>query len=259
MSQAPAPAPKQPVALILLSLFLFAGLLVIGFLLVNDSRFSVPPTPTYRPTNTPDIASDANIIPISPPQSLTDFTALGTDSQPIRLSDLRGKYTLLYFGYTNCPDACPLTLAQFAQTKAALGDRAAEFNFVMASIDPQRDTPQAVRAYLDQFDPSFIGMILADEVLNPIADEYGFSVERPVAGQVTTAHNMPGMAPAASSSATAEGTPEVMTALDGGPLINHSTFSYLIDPEGNLRAIFYLNTPTEVFQREIERVLAADA
>ncbi|MFN8530100.1 MAG: SCO family protein [Anaerolineae bacterium] len=258
MSQAPAPAPKQPVALIFLSLFLFAGLLVIGFLLVNDSRFGTPPTPTYRPTNTPDIASDANIIPINPPQTLTDFTALGTDNQPIRLSDLRGKYTLLYFGYTNCPDACPLTMAQFTQTKAALGDRAAEFNFVMASIDPQRDTPQDVRAYLDQFDASFIGMILSDEVLNPIADEYGFSVERPVNGQIT-AHNMPGMSPATPSSATAEGTAEVITALDGGPLINHSTFSYLIDREGNLRAIFYLNTPTEAFQREIERVLAADA
>jgi protein SCO1/2 len=240
--------PRQPFALIVLSLVLFGGLLVIGVVLLDSSGAASPaPTAAPRPTNTPDFAAGAQIIPINPPQTLTDFSGIDGDGSPIALTDLRGKWTLLYFGYVNCPDFCPLTLAEFVQVKTLLGDAATQFNFVLVSIDPERDTPDDIRAYVASFDPSFIGIQAELDALRPIEAEYGLTVITPQPG-ATPAHTMPGM-------------PDMnmpMTAIDGGYLIDHTTYSYLIDPDGALRSIISFNTPAEAVVAEYQRVSASN-
>ena len=65
---------------------------------------------------------------VDPPRQLSDFTLLGTDGEPLGLNDLKGRATLLVFGYTRCPDYCPLTLKDFTRVKAALGESAGDVN-----------------------------------------------------------------------------------------------------------------------------------
>jgi protein SCO1/2 len=73
-------------------------------------------------------------------------------------SDQKGKVALIFFGYTNCPDVCPTTLTQFKKIRAQLGKSADRVEFVLITVDPQRDTPDRLRDYLAGFDPTFIGL-----------------------------------------------------------------------------------------------------
>lgn len=243
---APVPAPRQPIALLVLLLILIGGLLVVGLIAINSlAPAMIAPTATYRPTNTPDIGTDAGITPLDPPQALTDFLMIRDDGSLIRLSDLSGKYLVVYFGYTNCPDFCPLTLTEFVRAGSLLGDLTEQVNFAFISIDPLRDTPAMIRDYVQNFDESFIGISADYAVLNQISPEYGLVIDAPD-GEHAPGHEMP------------EGAP-TMAALDGGEILNHSTYSYLIDREGNLRAIISFNTQAEAIVHEIERVMAQDA
>lgn len=80
------------------------------------------------------------------------------DGQVRRLSDFAGKVVVLFFGYTQCPDVCPTTLAELAKAKALLGDKGAKVQGIFITVDPERDTPQVVKDYASAFDPSFIGL-----------------------------------------------------------------------------------------------------
>jgi len=81
-----------------------------------------------------------------------DFTLNDEAGQPVKLSDFRGKLVLLYFGYTFCPDVCPATLAQVKEALAQLGGDAERVQLIMVSVDPERDTPEKVSAYVRQFE-----------------------------------------------------------------------------------------------------------
>ena len=91
-----------------------------------------------------------------------------TPAYPIALNDAngdlfslqaqQGKVVMIYFGYTNCPDLCPTTLSDFKKIRDSLSERADEIEFVMVTIDPERDTPERAAQYVSAFDPSFIGL-----------------------------------------------------------------------------------------------------
>jgi protein SCO1/2 len=74
-------------------------------------------------------------------------------------ADVRGDVVLLYFGYTHCPDVCPLTLAKLKAALAELGPAAAHVRVLFVSVDPQRDTPETLQRYLKPFGPQFIGLV----------------------------------------------------------------------------------------------------
>jgi protein SCO1/2 len=95
------------------------------------------------------------------------------DGKPFSLSDQRGQVVLLAFGYTNCPDVCPTTLAQFKQVKAGLGDDAALVRFLFITVDPERDTPERLKLYLGSFDPAFTGLTSSRSELERVWQEYG--------------------------------------------------------------------------------------
>jgi len=107
----------------------------------------------------PTALIDAGIILLPQSRNLPDVTMTNQDGQPVAINELKGKWSLLFFGYTFCPDVCPTTLAQLRQIKSELPPEAVDkLQIVLVSIDPNRDTPQQLKQYLSYFDPQFVGL-----------------------------------------------------------------------------------------------------
>jgi protein SCO1 len=148
-------------------------------------------------------------LQLQSPRVAEDFTLPTSTGEAMSLSDFRGKYVVLVFGYTYCPDVCPTTLNDVQQMLKALGaQRAEDVQVVMVSVDPERDTPEQLATYLNYFDPSFVGMTGTVEEIQPVARQFGIFFER-----------QPG------SSNTSY-------------LVDHSAAVTLIDPDGYVRMIW---------------------
>jgi protein SCO1/2 len=107
-------------------------------------------------------------------------------------ADLTDRFTLMFFGFTNCPDICPLSMAMLAQAGRQLAEsRRAVPRVVLVSVDPTRDTPAQMRNYLANFDPEFIGLTTSESELEPLRRDLGVSVMRQSLGgeQYTMTHN----------------------------------------------------------------------
>ncbi len=137
---------------------------------------------------------------INPPWHAPEINLTDHNGQQFTMSGQRGKVVLLYFGYTNCPSECPLTMAHTKLALDSLGDRATDVRVIMVSTDPKRDTPQALKNFMGHFGPSFLGLTGTPTDPQKVWSAYGVSVE------------------------------------DGGE--THSTFLYVIDPTGNVRETF---------------------
>jgi protein SCO1/2 len=136
-----------------------------------------------------------------------DLDMIDTTGQRRTLADYRGKALLVFFGYTQCPDVCPTAMAQAAQVMQLLGDQARDVRVIMISVDPARDTPDILGAYVQAFDPSFIGLTGTPEQLDKTARSF-----------------------------------KAFYAKEPGPspehyAMNHSSAFYLLDREGEARAL----------------------
>jgi len=110
----------------------------------------------------PTALIDAGIILLPQARTLPDLKMTDQDGQPVAVDGLKGKWSLLFFGYTFCPDICPTTLAQLRQIKSELPKEAVDkLQIVLVSVDPNRDTPKQLKQYLGYFDPQFIGLTAA--------------------------------------------------------------------------------------------------
>lgn len=101
-----------------------------------------------------------------------------TNGTAITAANLRGKTTLLYFGYTHCPYVCPTTLAHLAETLKLLGPRAGSVRVLFVSVDPRRDLPGALRRFASSFGPQFIGLTGTDEQLTALTKRYRVAYRR---------------------------------------------------------------------------------
>lgn len=137
---------------------------------------------------------------INPPIRATEIKLVDFDGTTFSLSALRGKVVILYFGYTHCPDECPLTMAHLKLAMDILGGHSKDVQVVMITTDPTRDTPQAMKSFLGKFSPDFIGLVGSSDELAKVWSDYGVTVE------------------------------------DGG--VTHSYFIYMIDRTGNFRETF---------------------
>lgn len=115
----------------------------------------------------PNVSSDdLQGVVIDPPQPKPTFTLTDTDGQVYDFAaETEGKLTLLYFGYLNCPDICPVHLAQIAETFDRVPDVARDAEVVFVSVDPDRDSPSEIREFLDNFDNRFVGLTGTPEEL----------------------------------------------------------------------------------------------
>jgi protein SCO1/2 len=121
----------------------------------------------YRQLSAPPIYHGTFFDPAQP---AADFT-LQSDRGPLSLRDFRGKYVMIYFGYTFCPDVCPTTLSTVKQALEKAGKAGEKFQFIFISVDPRRDTPQRLGEYARYFNPSFIGVTGSEaEIAKTAAD-----------------------------------------------------------------------------------------
>jgi len=149
-----------------------------------------------------------------------------SDGSRFRLSELRGDVVLVFFGYTSCPDVCPTTLAELRQALLELqGQDADRVKVVFVTVDPDRDSPERVQAYVDQFNPAFIGLSGSKTDLEKVWADYG--VFREIADEQSAA----------------------------GYIVNHTARVSLIDPQGNLRISFGFDTPVEYIVHDLKLIL----
>jgi protein SCO1 len=124
--------------------------------------------------------------------TVIDFELMDAGGNRVRAVDLRGRWLLIFFGYTYCPDLCPTTLSEMAGALAQLGPLAAEVQPVFVSIDPQRDRPQALRDYVQNFDARILPLTGNAEQLARAAGSLGvvfYKVPGPRPDEYTFAHN----------------------------------------------------------------------
>ena len=142
------------------------------------------------------------------------------------LADFKGKVSVVFFGYTQCPDVCPTTMAELAQIKKAMGADGDKVQGVFVTIDPARDTPELLKAYLGSFDPSFVALRGSDEQTKATAREFKVFYAK-----------VPGKT-------------------EGSYTMDHTAGSYLIDPKGQLRLFVRYGTPPEAVAADLKRLIA---
>jgi len=114
---------------------------------------------------------DAGVILLPQSRNVPDLKMTDQDGQSVSLASLRDKWTLLFFGYTFCPDICPTTLAQLRQIKSELPKEAVDkLRIVLVSVDPNRDTPQQLKTYLGYFDKQFVGLTAPVDSIQKLAN-----------------------------------------------------------------------------------------
>lgn len=133
---------------------------------------------------------DATEWPQSRPLPQTEF--VDQDGAVFTTNDLRDRFTLMFFGFTNCPDICPTSMAVLAQASQRLRESPVPApRVVLVSVDPARDTPERLKSYLANFDAQFIGVTASQTALEPLRRDLGVSVMKQSLGdeQYTMTHN----------------------------------------------------------------------
>jgi protein SCO1 len=105
-----------------------------------------------------------------------DFKLTGQDGHPISLDEFRDKVVLIEWGYTNCPDVCPITLAKLNKVMEELGDKSADVQVLFVTVDPNRDTPERLKSYVPYFNKGFIGVTGSLEDIQKTARDYGVTI-----------------------------------------------------------------------------------
>lgn len=158
-----------------------------------------------------------------------DFELARFDGTRFKLSELRGRAVLLFFGYTSCPDVCPTTLAELNRALEELGSNEAdEIQVIFITVDPERDDATRVQEYVNHFNRGFMGLSGTEPELAKVWNQYGIFRE----------------------------------IVDGnsaaGYLVNHTARVTLIDKEGNLRVSFAFETPVEDIVHDLKLVIQED-
>ncbi len=115
---------------------------------------------------------------LAPPRALPAFTLSDQDGAAYDNARLQGHWTLIFPGFTSCPDVCPTTLAQLREVEKQLGDAAGQLQIALLSVDPQRDTPEKLKLYVGSFSPRFIGLAAPEPQLKELAKALGVAYVR---------------------------------------------------------------------------------
>ena len=101
-----------------------------------------------------------------------DFQLTDHNGQPRTIADFKGKIVVLFFGYTQCPDVCPTSMAELAEVKKSLGKDGERLQGLFVTVDPERDTPAVLKAYMGNFDPTFLALYTTPAKLEALAKDY---------------------------------------------------------------------------------------
>jgi protein SCO1/2 len=159
----------------------------------------------------------------TPARIAPDFTLRGSDGSDLVLNRYRGKVVLLSFGYTSCTEVCPITLAVLARARKALGADSANLQVIYVTVDPQRDSVSRMHGFLAGFDPSFIGGTGTEEQLAVVRKDYGI-----VATKIPMKNDY---------------------------AVAHSSFVYLVDRDGRLRAMMPYGYKAEDYVHDVKLLM----
>ena len=153
------------------------------------------------------------------------FTLSDHNGQTRSLSDFKGKVVVLFFGYTQCPDVCPTSMTELADVKRLLGADGDKLQGAFITVDPARDTAELLKAYMENFDPSFVAFIPTPEQLAVVAKDYKVYYKK-VDGKTPTSYTM-----------------------------DHSAGSYVYDTQGNLRLYSRYGSGAQALAQDIQILL----
>ncbi len=170
-------------------------------------------------------ACSDSATPLVPRPSGGDFVLQASDG-PLDTRSLRGKVLLIYFGYVNCPDVCPVSIAAGAGALNALSPAERErTRMIMVSVDPERDTPATLKTYVAYFHPQMLGAVGSAAETATVAKQFGAGYLRQP------------------------------TRPDGGYAVDHSSQTYVVDREGRLVEMLSLGTPSEKIAAAVRKLL----
>jgi protein SCO1 len=152
--------------------------------------------------------------------SLTDF-----DGKARTLADFKGKAVVVFFGFTQCPDVCPTTLAEMAEVVKLLGADGKRLQVLFITIDPERDTPELLRKYVPAFNPNFLGLTGSNEAIAKVAKEFKVFYQK-----------SPGKTP-------------------GSYTMDHTANSYVFDPEGKVRLVVKHGMGADPLVQDLKQLL----
>jgi protein SCO1/2 len=109
---------------------------------------------------------------VEAPRAIADAELTNEEGKPVRLQDLRGKVAFVLFGFTNCADVCPLAMERLGQLRDSGSLNSADVAYVMVSVDGERDTPAAMKAFLARYPEEFIGLTAPPNRVTPIAEQF---------------------------------------------------------------------------------------
>ena len=157
-----------------------------------------------------------------------DFHLTDHNGQARSLKDFRGKVVVMFFGYTQCPDVCPTTMTELAEVKKLLGPDGDKLQVLFVTVDPERDTPEVLKAYMANFDPAFLALRGTPEQLAGLAKDFKMYYKK-VEGKTPTSYSM-----------------------------DHSAASLVYDPEGRLRLYTRYGTGAPALASDLQLLLKHD-
>jgi protein SCO1/2 len=164
-------------------------------------------------------------VPIREVRPAGDFTLTDHHGETLQVQDLHGKVVALFFGYTHCPDICPLTMSVMSQAATTLGKDAEQVRFLFVTVDPERDSVDVLSTYVARWDQvNVTGLTGSQEQLAPVYAEYNVAIEK-------------------------------VPKQNGGYAVNHSAQTWLIDQKGMIRAYLPMGASGEDLANDIRYLL----
>lgn len=155
-----------------------------------------------------------------------NFALTDHNGQPRTLADFKGKVVVVFFGYTQCPDVCPTSLSELVQAKQLLGPQGDRLQGLFVSVDPERDTPEVMKAYMASFDPTFLALYAQPNELPALAKSFKVYYKK-VEGKTPTSYTM-----------------------------DHSAGSYVYDAQGRLRLYHRYGSGAQALASDVKALLA---
>ena len=174
-----------------------------------------------------DKASEASFhsIDITGADYANGFELTDHNGQVRTLADFKGKAVVIFFGFTQCPDVCPTSMSELAQARQLLGADGERLQGLFVSVDPERDTPEIMKAYMASFDSSFLALYAKPDALPDLAKQFKIYYKK-VEGS----------------------TPESST-------MDHSAGSYIFDPQGRVRLYFRYGGGAQAMADDVRKLL----
>ncbi|UJW79603.1 SCO family protein [Hydrogenophaga sp. SL48] len=156
----------------------------------------------------------------------TGFSLTDHNGQARTLADFKGKVVVIFFGYTQCPDVCPTSMTELAQAKQLLGADGDKLQGLFVSVDPERDTPEIMKAYMANFDPGFLALYAAPNALPELTKSFRIYYKK-VEGKTPTSYTM-----------------------------DHSAGSYVYDTQGRVRLYTRYGGGAQALADDVKKLLA---